>query len=180
MAIRKTIKELLKYFECNEHFAHDLWSLNIGALSNSCYSINHSVIKYRVHDFNATAQKTIKILSRSERIQQVENKLNYLKYIHSGINQADISIINRNEYSKLLKAIAFYNFKNNSMKYFSLINVFKLFTYLNIYFHYFNFKQFLIDIMEILDLRDKARITKSFLKKIIEKKNSITTNNIYE
>jgi hypothetical protein len=164
MAIQKTVKDQLKHFKCNENFAHDIWALNIGALLGGCYHINHPVIQYRVHENNATAKRSVEMMNREERILQLENKVNYLEYIYDGANLINIVLINQDEYSVLLEAVAFYKFKLNSIRDHKVIHVFGLIPYIKIYFEYINFKQFLIDVLEILRLRDYVRVIKHFGK----------------
>jgi len=164
MLIRNIIKDQLKHFICNEYFAHDIWALNVGALLGGCYYINYPVIKYRVHGKNSTAANTVKMLNREERIQKLEGKIEYLKYLHNGINLINKTIIDKKEYSGFLKAIAFYNFKFSSIRNPKITNIFGIFSYLNIYCKYFNFKDFLIDILEALNLRDNVRAIKYSFK----------------
>ncbi|MCL2242938.1 MAG: glycosyltransferase [Treponema sp.] len=155
MAIHKTIKEQLKYFECNEWFAHDIWSNNIGALLNGCYKINYPVIKYRIHENNATAKTTIKMITRKkERIQRLEEKSNGFNNLYNGVKKINSDIIDKYEYKCFLHSIAYNNFILNSMKNFNLLNIFYLVKYIKIYLFYLKYKYFLLDILEILNLRD--------------------------
>jgi len=164
MAIQKTLKEKLKYFKRDENFAHDIWSLNIGSLLDGCYHINHPVIQYRVHDENATARHTSKSLDKAERTLELENKKKYLEYIFDGVSLMNNELINQNEYSFLLKALDFYKFKLNTIRNFKLINVFRLIPYIKYYISFFTFRQFLLDFLEILNLRDFVRIFKRLKK----------------
>jgi glycosyltransferase involved in cell wall biosynthesis len=164
MAIKKIIKDQLKYFERNQNFEHDIWAHNIGSLLDGCYHINHPIIKFRVHEKNATAEPTSIMKNKIERILELDNKVKYLEYIYNGVRLMDNEIINKNEYYFFLKAIAFYKFKLNSIKKFKLTNIFRLIPYINIYFKYFSFKLFIIDILEILQIRDFVRIIKHFRK----------------
>lgn len=164
MAIRKIVKEQLKYFECNEYFAHDTWANDIGALLNGCYSINYPVIKYRVHEDNATARNTVKALNREERIQKLEGKINGLRYISKGIGLINTELINEHEYSIFINAVYFYEFKVSSIKEQKPTNALGIFLYIKLYLNYFNFKQFVVDILEALNLRDNARAIKHSIK----------------
>jgi len=171
MAIQKIVKKQLKCFEYNdEYFAHDTWALNIGALLGGCYHINYPVVKYRVHGDNATADNTVKMLKRTERIQKLEGKINGLEYISNGIKSMDKAIIDKNEYSSFFKAIDFYKFKLSSLKDPGLTNIFGVFSYIKIYYKYFNLKEFMIDILEVLKLRDSVRSIKYSLKKMTTRK----------
>jgi len=73
-------------------------------------------------------------------------------------------LINKNEYSFLLKALDFYMFKLNTIRNFKLINVFILIPYIKYYISFFTFKQFLLDFLEIMNLRDFVRIFKRLKK----------------
>jgi len=165
MAIRKTIKEQLKYFERNENFVHDVWALNIGSLLGGCYHINYPVIQYRVHENNATAEHKSKMKNRKERILELENKVKYLEYINNGIRLMKEDLINQNEYSIFLKAVSLYKYKLYSIKNFKVTGIFGLIPYIKIYYKYISFKQLIIDILEILNLFDRARIIKLLGKK---------------
>jgi len=172
MAIHKTVKQQLRYFECNEYFAHDMWALNIGALLGGCYSINYPVIKYRVHEYNATAKTTVKMLNKIERIQQLEGKLSGLNYIRGGVSLMNTELINRNQYTAFLNAIGFYELKVISIKKTKPLNVLRLLAYIKLYCDYFKFKQFVVDILEILNLRDNVRKIKCIVKNRIGEKHS--------
>ena len=169
MVIQKTIRDQLKYFGRNEYFAHDAWSLNIGALLGGCYHINYPVIKYRVHGNNATANITDKIPNRTEKIQELEEKINDLEYIFNGIKLMDKTIIDKKEYASFLKAIGFYKFKLSLLKKFKLMNFFGIFLYAEIYFKYFSFKELIVDILDCLNLRSYARNIKYNLRKVLSK-----------
>jgi len=170
IVIRKIIKEQLKYFTCNQYFAHDIWAFNIGALLGGYYHINYPVVKYRVHGDNATADNTVKMLNRTERIQKLEGKINHLEYTSGGFKLMDKTIIDKDEYSRFLKAIDFYKFKLSSLKDPGLTNLFGVFSYIKIYHKYFNSKEFIIDILEALKLRDSARSIKYFSKNVMGRK----------
>jgi len=164
MVIHKTIKEQLRHFIRDETFTHDIWALNIGALLGGCYHINYPVIQYRLHENNVSAKYTNKMLNRSERIHQLEEKIKFLEYIYNGVRLINNAIINQNEYQVFLKSISFYKFKLNSIIKFNFINVFRLISYIKIYFSYYNLKYFFIDFFEIFRLRDFARRIKRFGK----------------
>jgi glycosyltransferase involved in cell wall biosynthesis len=173
MVIQKIIKDKIKYFERNDNFAHDIWALYIGSLLGGCYHINHLVIQYRVHENNASAKPVVNIPNREERILELENKVKYLEYIYNGARLINTALFDKNEYSVLLKSIAFYKFKLIAFKNYKLTYIFGLFRYISIYFKYFNLKEYLIDIFEIIRLRDRVRMILRLMRSIKDKKHCI-------
>lgn len=163
MVIRKIIKEQLKYFARSEYFSHDLWSSNIGALFNSCYYFNYPVIQYRIHENNACADIKGKINSSTEKILLIENE--YLEYFFNGIRSIDKSLINQHEYLNFLKVISFYKHRLALIRDSNIFCFFRLILKINIYLKYFSFKQFIVDMLDGLRIRDYVRSMKHSILK---------------
>jgi hypothetical protein len=163
MVIRKIVKEQIKHFDKNHYFAHDKWAQNISALLNGCYYFNYPVIKYRIHENNASRIKSDIIHNRAERINHLEYDESYLQYIFNGIKSMDISLIDKYEYINLQNIITINKYRKSFVKDSKLFLIFPLFMHLNIYIKYLSFRFFFIDILDAFKLSDFIRYIKHLL-----------------
>jgi glycosyltransferase involved in cell wall biosynthesis len=168
MLLKKIIKDQLLFFERNNLFAHDRWALSVSALMDGCYWVDFPVIRYRIHDTNATISLNTKEKRRKkeERIQSTEGKYNYFIYLYNGMKQINPSLLVKQEYDNLIRIIKLFKIRLSIIKYSKIHLWFFLFPFFDIFKKHLSIKQLFVDLLETLDLRDKYWSLKS---KIVRK-----------
>jgi glycosyltransferase involved in cell wall biosynthesis len=161
MLIKKIIKNQLLFFGRNGLFAHDLWAVNVSALMGGCYWINSPVIRYRIHDDNASVKLNAVKRDKKERIYNIETKYNYCIYLYHGAALINQSLLIRREYDNLKRSIKFFKTRFDIIKYSKVHLWFSLFQYFDIFIKYLSVKYLFIELLEALDLRDKYHLIKS-------------------
>jgi glycosyltransferase involved in cell wall biosynthesis len=167
MAVRKIVKEQLPLFKREILFAHDLWALNVGALLNGCYWINFPAIKYRVHNTNASVRLTPvhqQPKERAVRLKALEEKYNYIHYIAERAKLIKSTILNREEYHNLIKILHFFEKRCKLTRKCNIVTLISLIGFIDLYIKYLGIKQYFVDVLESLDLRDRYRILKTKIR----------------
>jgi glycosyltransferase involved in cell wall biosynthesis len=165
MLIRKIIKEQLLFFDRNNLFAHDLWAVNISSMMGGCYWFNSPVIRYRIHDNNASVTINIKKRNKKERITQLENKYKYCLYLYNSIKKIDASLLLKSECDKLSRCVKLFKIKLSIIKKQRFYLWFLLFPYFDIFIKYLSVKYILIELLESLNMRDSYQSMKARLIK---------------
>jgi glycosyltransferase involved in cell wall biosynthesis len=160
MLIRKIIKEQLQFFDRNDLFAHDLWAVNVSSMMEGCYWFNSPVIRYRIHDNNASITINVKKRNKEERIEQLENKYKYCIYLYKGIKKIDKSLLIKNEYTNLDRCIKLFKIRLSIIKKHKLYLWFLLFPYFDIFIKYLSVKYIFIELLESLNMRDSYQSMK--------------------
>jgi glycosyltransferase involved in cell wall biosynthesis len=165
MLIRKIIKEQLLFFARNNLFAHDLWAVNISSLMGGCYWVNSPVIRYRIHNNNASITMNVKKRNKNERIVQLENKYKYCIYLYDGMKKIDKLLLSKSECNKLNRCIKLFKIRLSIIKKQRFYLWFLLFPYFDIFIKYLSVKYIFIELLESLNMRDsyqsmKAKVTK--------------------
>jgi glycosyltransferase involved in cell wall biosynthesis len=90
MVISKELVDMIKFFEFDKIFAHDVWAVEVSSALGRGGVIDYPCISYRVHGNNATAQDDKKIgklfnLFKEASVRSVES----FDYIYKGILESD-------------------------------------------------------------------------------------------
>lgn len=142
MAITSKLRDIVKAIDFQDWFAHDLFSVNLASLCNSCYFLNFYAIDYRLHDNNC-----------SNKIKQQHKDslgLNYLLKLLE-IAEQNKDIVDKENLEQLRQYVPFIAKRNKVLSKFAPFTWLGLLSKTNFYFN--GKKGLMADGMDMLHLR---------------------------